>query len=710
VSEGTDRRVTATVSIRISPTDDIAPTQQSAEPADVRGTGVVAHRLDHGPRSAPLSAPDAASARARRISARRRAARASRLATLAGHAHRGHVRARRAAAPPEPASDAGPVSRIAVPPARTSSRPAVPLRLGIGRPLSMRLHVIAAMMALALGTVAFTGLATRRGVDGELATLGQRELQASAAGLATAAAIGYDGTGGWSEPWVRRLLRTAPRDAGRLAVMGADGRPVAGSPAAPARAGARAPVTVGGRRVGTVVAAAPGDTGAEQFGARVRERVDDRLLEAGIAAGVLALLLALGLGLRLVRPLHRLTDVARRLEHGEIETRATGAGGPRETAELAHTLDRLAAALRRQDELRRSTVHDVVHELRNGLVGVVGRLEALQDGVVSDPEAALNRTARDAQRLNRLVDDVLLLAEAQKPGLLVNKRPLRLDELALERAGAHADRFAGHGIDFAFEAAPASVDGDPERLGQIVDNLLSNALRYTDPGGSVRLRLDVRGRDAVLQVADTGIGIAPEHLGRIFDRFWRDPAARDRVADGSGVGLALVRDLVIAHDGRVEAESRPGRGSTFSVIIPLAVAAHAEEPLVREPALECERDGGGHAVDLWRLRGEIDTANAARIEGELIEAVSGGTVDVVLDLTDVAFIDSSGLGSLVAVAAEVRSRGGHLAIVAVAPHVTRVFELLELDDVMDLARTRRDAMARIDARARRRHTSAAAAA
>jgi anti-anti-sigma factor len=245
----------------------------------------------------------------------------------------------------------------------------------------------------------------------------------------------------------------------------------------------------------------------------------------------------------------------------------------------------------------------------------------------------------------------------------------------------------------------------------VLQNLIGNAIKF---GGSEPPRIHVAaqrdGRQWRFSVRDNGIGIAPEHLGRIFDRFWRDPAARDRVADGSGVGLALVRDLVIAHDGRVEAESRPGRGSTFSVIIPLAVAAHAEEPLVREPALECERDGGGHAVDLWRLRGEIDTANAARIEGELIEAVSGGTVDVVLDLTDVAFIDSSGLGSLVAVAAEVRSRGGHLAIVAVAPHVTRVFELLELDDVMDLARTRRDAMARIDARARRRHTSAAAAA
>jgi anti-anti-sigma factor len=221
-----------------------------------------------------------------------------------------------------------------------------------------------------------------------------------------------------------------------------------------------------------------------------------------------------------------------------------------------------------------------------------------------------------------------------------------------------------------------------------VDNLLSNALRYTDPGGLVEVRLDVRGREAILRVSDSGIGIAPDHLGRIFDRFWRDPQARERVAEGSGVGLALVRDLALAHDGRVEVESRPGKGSTFTVLLPIAVDPHAEEPLVREPTPEW-RDG----PMVWRLRGEIDTANATRIEAELVDAVARGSGDVVLDLTDVAFIDSSGLGSLVAVAAEVRKRGGHLALVAGPPHVRRVFDLLQLDEFMDLVDTRGDALA-----------------
>jgi anti-sigma B factor antagonist len=151
-----------------------------------------------------------------------------------------------------------------------------------------------------------------------------------------------------------------------------------------------------------------------------------------------------------------------------------------------------------------------------------------------------------------------------------------------------------------------------------------------------------------------------------------------------------VRDLAIAHDGRVEVESRPGKGSTFRVHLPIVVEQEAEDPLVREPTPEwTEAD----APMVWRLRGEIDTANAARIEAELVDAVARGSVDVVLDLTDVAFIDSSGLGSLVAVAAEVRIRGGHLAIVAGPPHVKRVFDLLQLDEFMDLVETRGDALA-----------------
>jgi two-component system sensor histidine kinase BaeS len=566
------------------------------------------------------------------------------------------------------------------------------------RPFGVRVYLVGAAIAIAITSVAVTGLLIHRGVDRELRDFGRSDVEQAASRTAELAAFEYRKEGGWNPATVRYLVRDQKKFKSHvLVLLGPDGQPLPGSPAHQAQESVQRPIVVDGRTIGQVVIAHPrhGTAGktAQALDAQLSGRLGERLLEAGVLAGILALLLALVVALRMARPLHRLTEVARRMAHGEIETRAAGSGGPRETTELAHTLDRLAAALRRQDEVRRATVADIVHELRNALVGVTGRLEALQDGMVVDEKAAIDRTARDARRLNRLVDDVLLLAEAQKPSLLVRKRPLDLQEICSERATAHADRLDDRGIALDVRTAPARVDGDPERLVQIVDNLLSNALRYTDPGGRVTVRLEVREREAVLQVSDTGIGIAPQHLARIFDRFWRDPEARDRVAEGTGVGLALVRDLVLAHDGRVEAESRPGKGSTFTVFLPVAVEVEADEPLVREPSAEWVGATGAATPMVWRLRGEIDTANAARIEAELLEAVARGTVDVVLDLSDVAFIDSSGLGSLVAVAAEVRTHGGHLAIVAGPPHVRRMFDLLQLDEFMDLVDTRRDAMA-----------------
>ena len=140
--------------------------------------------------------------------------------------------------------------------------------------------------------------------------------------------------------------------------------------------------------------------------------------------------------------------------------------------------------------------------------------------------------------------------------------------------------------------------GDPERLAQVVDNLLSNALRYTDAGGQIEVSLAVRDGEAVVEVADSGIGIEPGQLERIFDRFWRSPEARARTADGSGVGLALVSDLVRVHDGRVAVASEPGRGTRLSVALPLHT----------DVATLSRRPGGTAVPERWRRRGDVGAA------------------------------------------------------------------------------------------------------
>jgi two-component system, OmpR family, sensor histidine kinase BaeS len=464
------------------------------------------------------------------------------------------------------------------------------------RPLGMRMQLAAAMVALAVLTVAVAGLLIHRAADREVATFGREDLQQTAKRLAYAASLSYAQANAWTASRVRQLIAPEAVEGHVVVLLDKTGGELLGSAARIPPDSQRAPVVVDGERVGTVFVGHPrggflqvgrGASG-RQLDDQLTRELDTRLLESAAVAAVLAALLGLLVAFRVTAPLERVTAAARRMAHGEIEARASAPGGNRETRELAQTLDRLAAALRRQDEQRRATGADVAHEMRNALVGVVGRLEALQDGLVQDERRAIERALRDAQRIHRLVDDVRLLVEAQRPAVLVRTAPVELGEIVAERVAAYADDFAGRGIDLRTRTARACVEGDHERLTQIVDNLLSNALRYTDPDGRVTVRLDVRGEGAALRVSDTGIGIAPEHLGRVFDRFWRAPQARERTLEGSGVGLALVRDLVQAQDGRIDVESRPGQGSTFTVHIPLAREAGEDAARIvrRRPAVD----------------------------------------------------------------------------------------------------------------------------
>ena len=181
----------------------------------------------------------------------------------------------------------------------------------------------------------------------------------------------------------------------------------------------------------------------------------------------------------------------------------------------------------------------------------------------------------EALRLARLLDDLSALADAERPGLLLSVEPVDLAAIAAAQVGVFADGFAEKGIALSCRTQAATVDGEPRRLEQIVVNLLSNALRYTDPGGRVDVAVRPEGDRAVLEVSDTGIGIAEEDLPRVFTRFWRGEKSRSRATGGAGIGLSIVKELARAHGGQVEVESAPGEGSVFRVVIPASAAPAA---------------------------------------------------------------------------------------------------------------------------------------
>ncbi|CAM5671496.1 Sensor histidine kinase RcsC [Streptomyces alboniger] len=294
---------------------------------------------------------------------------------------------------------------------------------------------------------------------------------------------------------------------------------------------------------------------------------------AGLAAAVLAVTVAVTAfaATRLTRPLRALTTATRRMKAGEpgdpVPAEATRSAG--EISQLAAAFNDMAAHRKALEEQRKAMVSDVAHELRTPLSNIRGWLEAAEDGVVETDPELVTSLLEEALLLQHIVDDLQDLAAADAGTLRLHREPVRAADLAEQVAAAHQARADAAGVKLRATAfGDPWLTADPLRLRQAVGNLVSNAVRHTPEGGSVRITC--RGTpDAVLiEVADTGTGIAPADLPHVFDRFWRADKSRTRATGGSGLGLSIVRKLVEAHDGAVTAESVPGKGSQFTVRLP----------------------------------------------------------------------------------------------------------------------------------------------
>jgi signal transduction histidine kinase len=220
---------------------------------------------------------------------------------------------------------------------------------------------------------------------------------------------------------------------------------------------------------------------------------------------------------------------------------------------------RVARGFAEQDRLRRQLLADVAHELRTPLAILQGRLEGVLDGVYPVDEAQLQRLLDEVRRLGRLVEDVGTLANAEAGALELRREPVDAVELARDVAAGFA-----RPIHLDLPAELPVLEADPLRLREVLLNLLSNADRHTPPEGSITLAARAERQGVALRVADTGGGIPPEELPRIFDRFHKGEGSR-----GSGLGLAIARDLVRAHGGTIRAESELGRGTTVTVWLPV---------------------------------------------------------------------------------------------------------------------------------------------
>jgi two-component system OmpR family sensor kinase len=284
----------------------------------------------------------------------------------------------------------------------------------------------------------------------------------------------------------------------------------------------------------------------------------------GLAALVLAVVIAIWLANLITRPLRRMAGVASKIDSGDLSHRIDYDGND-EVGVLAeafnHMLDRLEAGFRRQREF----VSDASHELRSPLTVLRGRIELLAKGGGEPLAAESEEILREISRMDRLVSDMLTLAQAER-GTLLQRRQVRIEDFVADlRRDLPLLGKRSYRVD---SELAGTLDADPDRLAQVVRNLVSNAVRHTGAEGEISVSLDSNNGNAVIAVSDDGPGIPPDQLERVFDRFYRTDDGRGRGEGGSGLGLAIARAIVEAHGGRITAESRPGAGATIRFEIP----------------------------------------------------------------------------------------------------------------------------------------------
>jgi signal transduction histidine kinase len=275
---------------------------------------------------------------------------------------------------------------------------------------------------------------------------------------------------------------------------------------------------------------------------------------------------------RVQRSISPVTAAASQVAAGRYDARVPDPGLGGEFASLTRTFNALAERLGAVETTRRKMLADLAHEMRTPLATIDAHLEAVEDGVRDLDETTLEVLRASTQRLRRLAEDIGAVSRAEEGGLDIHPGPIDPAALADAAVDAASDRYAAKGVGLETRLRTREpVLADPDRIGQVLTNLLDNALRHTPSGGAVTLTCDLVDRWVQFTVADTGEGIPNEHLSHVFDRFYRVDTARDRRHGGSGIGLSIARALVEAHGGGISVDSAgPSRGATFTVRLPAA--------------------------------------------------------------------------------------------------------------------------------------------
>ncbi len=451
-------------------------------------------------------------------------------------------------------------------------------RLWVRFSLAFALTVLVLITLVAGLTVRNTGSAFR----GYLA----RSLQAERPALARTLAAYYRSHGSWEgvedvlpRPQGRHSQRRAPTtalaDARGVVIVGNENLP-AGSKLSGEWKDLAVPIEVDGQVVGYLVFVPPGlqDDYLPEHARTFLNTIERALIITGGLAVFLGIILSIIISRTMTAPLQKLVHAARAIGKRDFNRRVPEEG-PEEIAEVARAFNDMAARLEQAEETQRQMLADIAHELRTPLSVLQANLRAMLDGVYPLSRQEIASLYDETRLLSRLVEDLRDLALADMGKLPLQHRTVDIAALIRHTASVFELVADAQGVrivlDIAADLPP--VEGDPDRLAQVLRNLLTNALRHTPKGGTVTLRA-YRPDDATnvirVEVSDTGTGIPPEALPHVFERFWRADQSRTRATGGSGLGLAIARALVEAHGGEIGVTSEVGKGTTFWFTLPAA--------------------------------------------------------------------------------------------------------------------------------------------
>ncbi len=328
------------------------------------------------------------------------------------------------------------------------------------------------------------------------------------------------------------------------------------------------PISVDGEIVGWLLAQPEGFRQSPEEALFIRQ-VNSTLLLSALGASVVSLLLGAVLSRALADPVRELTEATSAVARGDLDQRVPVRSSD-ELGRLAQSFNRMSGELKRARDLRRQMTADIAHELRTPISVILGHVDALDEGVLPPNEETFKILREETSRLERLVDDLRTLSQADAGELSLLPRLVAPEALLQRAAAAHEPLTRSKQITLRLEADPGAphIRVDPDRMAQVLDNLLANAVRHTPERGEITLLAVGTPEGVEIRIQDTGPGIPEEDRDRVFDRFYRPEPSRSRSSGGSGLGLAIAKSIVQAHGGDIRAERALSSGTVMVVRLP----------------------------------------------------------------------------------------------------------------------------------------------